>query len=133
VKLNRTQQWIREQDDAALVFNGFDAAVIGMGYRCGQPPVVVYDRDRIVRVLVEKDLMTEEEAEEFIDHNIVGGWIGERTPIVMQRMYRSPRRTRTTSKEISRLRSALEKIAENNDEPFARDFAIDVLHKGPLI
>jgi hypothetical protein len=131
--MNRTQQWIREQDDAALVFNGFDGAVIGMGYRCGKPPVVVYDRDRIVRILVEKDLMTDEEAEEFIDHKIVGGWIGERTPIVMQRMYRSPRRTRTTNEEICRLRAALERIAENNDEPNARDFAFEVLHRGPLL
>jgi hypothetical protein len=133
MKLNRTQQWIRDQDEDALIYDGLDAAVIGMGHRCGQPPTVVYDHDRIVRALVERDLVTEEEAVEWIDHNIIGGWIGERTPIVMQRLYRAPRRQRTVNEEIVRLRSALEKIAENKDEPNARDFAVEVLHRGPRL
>jgi hypothetical protein len=130
MKLNRTQQWIRDLDEDALIYDGLDAAVIGMGHRCGQPPTVVYDHERIVRVLVERDLVTEEEAVEWIDHNIIGGWIGERTPIVMQRLYRASRRRRTVNEEIVRLRSALEKIAENKDEPYARDFAIDALKNG---
>ena len=127
MKLNRTQQWLREQDEDAVIYNGFDGAVIGVGHRCGQPPVVVYDYDRIVKVLVERDLLTLEEAVEWIEHNMVGGWIGDRTPIVMNRMYRAPRRRRTVDAEIVRLRTALAHIAENRDEPYARDYAADVL------
>ena len=41
MKLNRTQQWIRDQDEGALIYDGLDAAVIGMGHRSGQPPTVV--------------------------------------------------------------------------------------------
>jgi len=33
--------------------------------------------------MVEQDGMTEEEAIEFIDFNIVGAYVGESTPIIM--------------------------------------------------
>jgi hypothetical protein len=46
--------------------------------------VVVYDRGRIVRLLVERDGMTEEQASEFCSVNIEGGWLGPRTPIVVE-------------------------------------------------
>jgi hypothetical protein len=129
MKLNRTQQWLREQDEEAVIYDGLDGAVVGIGHRCGQPPVVVYDYDRIVKVLVERDLITPEEATEWIDHNIIGGWIGDRTPIVMQRMYRASRKQRVVNAEIARLRSALEKIAEMKDEPFCAEYAHDVLRR----
>ena len=83
---NRIREWVAERDDEAVMFDGLDAAVLGMGVRCGEPAVVVYDRERIVRLLVERDGMTEEQASEFCSVNIEGGWLGPRTPIVVERI-----------------------------------------------
>lgn len=83
---SRIREWVAERDDEALMFDGLDRAVLGMGVRCGGPGVVVYDRGRIVRLLVERDGMTEEQASEFCSVNIEGGWLGPRTPIVVERI-----------------------------------------------
>ena len=63
-------------------WNGCNAAIIGIGVRCGQPDIAVYDCKKLVQVFID-DGMTEEEAEEWIDYNINGQWIGEATPIVV--------------------------------------------------
>ena len=45
--------------------------------------MIVYDYDKMVKVLVTRDDMSYEEAEEYIDYNIVGAWIGDTTPIIV--------------------------------------------------
>jgi hypothetical protein len=44
----------------------------------------VYEYRRLVRVFVEEG-MTEDEAVEWMEVNTLGGWLGETTPIVLQR------------------------------------------------
>lgn len=66
----------------ALSMTGFADCVLGLGERCGQPMVLVYDRDRIHAKLMV-DGMSEEDAHEYIDFNITGAWVGDSTPIVM--------------------------------------------------
>lgn len=124
---SHTREWLAERDDEAVMFDGLDGAVVGMGVRCGQPPIVVYDRARILRILVERDGMTEDEADEFCAFHIEGGWLGPRTPIVVERITQRTGRKRSTNTEIERLRQALRHIAENHDEPYARDYALDAL------
>lgn len=69
--------------DPMLTADGLDAAIIGIGQRCGQPDLVVYDIHKVIDILVERDGMTHDEAAEFFDFNIGGGWHGEGTPIWM--------------------------------------------------
>jgi hypothetical protein len=64
-----------------LLADGFDAAFIGTGERCGQPTIAVYDREKCIEVLEKRDGMTQEEANEFFEFNVVGAWVGEQTPI----------------------------------------------------
>ena len=66
-----------------LKWDGFDNAIIGVGGRCNTDPMIVYDYDKMVKVLVTRDDMSYEEAEEYIDFNIVGAWIGDTTPIIV--------------------------------------------------
>tara|TARA_A100001201_G_scaffold99333_1_gene85481 strand:- start:1416 stop:1655 length:240 start_codon:yes stop_codon:yes gene_type:complete len=66
-----------------LKWDGFDNAIIGVGGRCNTDPMIVYDYDKMVDVLVMRDGMAHEEAEEYIDFNIVGAWIGDTTPIIV--------------------------------------------------
>lgn len=67
-----------------LLADGFDDALIGVGQRCGQPDVAVYDIDKMVEVLQAEGL-TEEDAWEHLDFNVLGGWVGEETPVFVRR------------------------------------------------
>jgi fucose permease len=64
-----------------LLVDGFEDAFLGVGMRCGQPDIAVYDWHICVQVLMDRDGMTEEEAEEWMSFNVVGAWVGEMTPI----------------------------------------------------
>jgi|TARA_Y100000310_G_scaffold210355_1_gene210975 hypothetical protein len=65
----------------ALVADGFEKAVIGVGYRPGSNPIVIYDINKCLKVLVDRDKMTPEEAREYFEYNTLGAWVGEGTPI----------------------------------------------------
>lgn len=69
-----------------LKADGFDEAIIGVGYRCGQPDIIVYDAEKCVKILMDQG-MTEEEAIDYFDFNVVGAWVGEETPIFVREMY----------------------------------------------
>ena len=58
----------------------YDHCMVGIGYRFNAGPLAVYDIERVLQVL-EKDGMTEEEAIEWYEYNIIGGWVGDGTPI----------------------------------------------------
>lgn len=64
-----------------LVANGFDDAIIGVGARPNLGPLICYDYVRCVEILMRDQEMTHEEAEEWMDFNVVSAWMGEGTPI----------------------------------------------------
>lgn len=51
----------------------------------GRRPLVVYDADRMVEILMARDRMNRHEAEEFLSFNTFGAWLGEGTPIFVRR------------------------------------------------
>ena len=72
-------------DDHDLLFcDGYDHAIIGVCYRFGQNAVIAYDRRIIIQDLMNQD-MTYEDAEEFFNFNIIGAWVGEKTPVFIER------------------------------------------------
>jgi hypothetical protein len=70
--------------NVTLLVDGADDAIIGYINRCGQPMVVIYDYQRLVEHFVSEG-MSEDEATEWIEFNIIGAWIGEGTPGVLMR------------------------------------------------
>lgn len=60
-----------------LKADGFDDAVIGIEVKTGR---LVYDTNKMIQILIE-DNMTEEDAIEYIDYNVIGAYVGELTPI----------------------------------------------------
>ena len=70
--------------DKTLLLTGADSAIVGWIHRCGDVPIVVYDRARLVKHFV-KEGMTDEEAEEWISFNIEGAWVGKGTPGVLNK------------------------------------------------
>jgi hypothetical protein len=49
--------------------------------------VLVYDADKMIKVFVDRDGMSEEEANEYIVFNIEGAYIGEDTPVLVWQRY----------------------------------------------
>ena len=65
----------------ALIMDGFDDCILGILERFSiDKPIVVYDREKVIAKLMDKDGMTHEEALEFYYFNQVGAWAGETTP-----------------------------------------------------
>jgi len=61
--------------------DGFKDALVGIGVRCGQDDILVYDVDKCVEILMEKDNMSFEEATEYLEFNAIGAWAGNQTPV----------------------------------------------------
>jgi len=76
-----TREDISEINPEALLCDGFDEAIIGMAERINLGPVVAYDVDKMLEIMVERDGMSYEEAMEYFDYNILGAWMGENTPV----------------------------------------------------
>lgn len=75
------EEWVELAGDGELLFaDGLDAAIIGLGSRCGQAAVVVYDVDRVYRAFQDQG-MDYDDAVEWAQVNTFGAWVGERTPM----------------------------------------------------
>ena len=60
-----------------ITADGFDSCIIGKDSR----DRAIYDADAMIDVLIMRDDMTREEAEEFFWYNIDGSHLGDGTPI----------------------------------------------------
>ncbi len=68
--------------DNPLLADGLEKAFIGFGTRFNYG-VAVYSTKKVIEILVDRDKMDYQEAREFFDFNIVGGYVGENTPVFM--------------------------------------------------
>jgi hypothetical protein len=69
-------------------YDGLDDAIIGPAsiWRDGtQVSVLVYDAEEIRKIFMLRDGMDADEAREFIEYNIEGGYIGIDTPVLVWR------------------------------------------------
>lgn len=85
MKSDQVRAILEDENPEALLADGFEAALIGVARRCGQPTLAVYDYELGVKVLIERDGMTYEEAVEYLEFNTVGAWVGGNTPIWLVR------------------------------------------------
>ena len=69
--------------DGAITADGFDTALVGFGYQFNYP-VAVYDKEKCLEILTERDGMSWEEAVEYFDFNVAGAWVGESTPVFLE-------------------------------------------------
>jgi hypothetical protein len=56
-----------------------------VGESYGEQPALIYDRAKIIERL-KQDGMSEEEAEEYFEFNILGSYVGEKMPIFLNRI-----------------------------------------------
>ena len=102
------RSFIAEHNDRALFITGHDNAIIGLGQRCGQLALAVYD-NATIRANLMAEGMDETDAIEYFDFNILGGWHGEHTPILMEPIEDKETTIRRLKRENSKL---LLRIAE---------------------
>lgn len=84
---DEVEEWLGERGECdVLLADGFDEAFIGITRRMSEPTVAVYDYDKCIAVLMERDGMGEDEARESFEFNTAGDWFGPGTPAFMERV-----------------------------------------------
>lgn len=74
-----------ELNPDALLADGLEAALIGYTVNTHHAHVAVYDIDKCIDVLVERDGMTPEEADEYLSFNTICAYVGENGPLYIKR------------------------------------------------
>ena len=82
------REWVNENiEESAYLADGFDEAIIGISERFGRDPIVAYDRDKCIEIIIERSAQNGltadeayEEAAEYFGFNVIGAWVGEGTP-----------------------------------------------------
>lgn len=69
-------------DEEIVIADGLSYAFIGLTRNNGHI-VCVYSTHLIVAELMKNDLMSQEDAEEYIQFNICDAYVGERTPLFL--------------------------------------------------
>jgi hypothetical protein len=76
---------IWDQDLLFMSEPEYDQAIIGVMERAGGLPVIAYDTQKILDILERS--MPMEEAQEFFEYNILGAYMGDRTPVYITQNY----------------------------------------------
>jgi len=71
-----------------MKMDGYDDCIIGVVLRCGQDPILCYDRELVI-VRLREDGMSRDEAVEFFEFNQLGAWVGDGTPCFLQRDWKN--------------------------------------------
>lgn len=74
------------EEEQVLLAHGFEDAFLGVSSCPGRPVLAVYDVEKCLDILVERDGMGPEEAREYFDFNVMGSWGGEGTPVFLERL-----------------------------------------------
>ena len=80
------QEGSQSNEDAAEVMSigdRFNGALLGFGWRFHDGPVLAYDLDKVLEIFME-DGMDEDEAQEWVDRNVLDAWVGEGTPMFVR-------------------------------------------------
>jgi hypothetical protein len=81
---NSLRKWDEEHDDGPLFADGFDDALIGVGMQFSRE-VAVYDYDKCLDILIQRDGMDIEGAIDYMEYNVVGAYVGNSTPVFIIR------------------------------------------------
>ena len=74
---------IDEYAEGAILLDGLEEAIIGIVEEFGNGRRILYSKRIILSLLQIRDGMTEQEAEEFYDFNILGLYAGEQNAVFL--------------------------------------------------
>jgi hypothetical protein len=100
------REWIEQEFEEVVVCDGLDGALLGIASGCGRPDTAVYSVAKILDILMTRDGMTEENAEDYFGFNIEGGYCEGapmflRTPPGEEAEERMDLMTRLTETEVT--------------------------------
>lgn len=74
---------LNEYAEGAVLLDGLESAIIGIVEEFGNGIRVLYSKPMIINILCTRDEMTESEAEEFYQYNILGLHAGEQNAVFL--------------------------------------------------
>ena len=75
---------IYSEDEPKILFaDGYDKAIAGVVWD-GERTRVVYETEKILKILMDRAGMTYDEASEFFDFNVAGSHVGVYTPLYLE-------------------------------------------------
>lgn len=66
-----------------ILFDDIEDAFVGVAERFGMEPVTAYDYDKCIEIYMENG-MTYDDARDHFGFNVIGGWVGDRTPVFIR-------------------------------------------------
>ena len=74
------KDFVLDVTDVCIFIEGFDDCIIGIVDRYGEETVALYDYNKVISKLMSSNKWTIDEAKEWFQFNIIGSWVGEKTP-----------------------------------------------------
>ena len=65
--------------------DGFEKAEIGVSVGL-ESQRIIYDYDKCIQILIDRDQMSQTDAIDYLQHNVVHAWVGDSTPIFIDTM-----------------------------------------------
>jgi hypothetical protein len=69
-------------DESTILADGFELAFLGCGYSFGGSHAI-YSLFDCLQILMQRDGMTFDEAEEYFEYNVIGSYVGDRMPVFL--------------------------------------------------
>ena len=73
-------QW--DDFEGTIFYDEFDSAFVGFGWQFNVGPIATYDQDLVMEILMS-DGTSGEDALDHFNYNVIGSYVGERTPIFL--------------------------------------------------
>ena len=83
-RFNEIRESLAEMNPDALLADGFEKALIGYTANQHHATVAVYSLKLCRRVLMNRDGMSHEEADEYLSFNTLGAYVGENGPLFVE-------------------------------------------------
>ena len=71
--------------EGSILLTGFEEAIVGISEEFGNGTRIIYDKNKIIEILCSRDNMSEFDAEEYYNFNILGLYAGEQNPIFLDK------------------------------------------------
>lgn len=91
ISFNDKKAELAEVNEEAVLFDGYEGALVGYCIRFGREPIAIYDYDGCIDILMTKgeggfdEALSYEDAMEWFSFNTLGCWAGDETPAFLKR------------------------------------------------
>ena len=72
-------------DESVILADGFELAFLGCGYSYSGS-YAIYNLGTCIEILMQRDGMSFDEAEEYIEYNVLGAFVGDKMPVFLDHL-----------------------------------------------